>query len=226
MNSMKQIKAQEEVRAQREAEERRERLERETAADMLVLHALLEAEQKAKEIEDAAEEYRARLGSRVQSAKDEMLAQVRRETRAAMAKDAEAEHARAELEIEKDRAAAAETRERLRRRYEAKRPGYVDRVLIGLDYFDASINRVAAWVIGTRNMQKALLNALLQPSATLKAMQDAGDFTRMLMQQEEMKTYPFGAVWEEYCRRQGVPADESWFAQILRYEQEVLSKRS
>lgn len=129
MNSMKQIKAQEEVRAQREAEERRERLERETAADMLVLHALLEAEQKAKEIEDAAEEYRARLGSRVQSAKDEMLAQVRRETRAAMAKDAEAEHARAELEIEKDRAAAAETRERHRRRYEAKRPGYVDRVL-------------------------------------------------------------------------------------------------
>ena len=102
----------------------------------------------------------------------------------------------------------------------------LDRVRIGLDYFDASINRVAAWVIGTRNMQKALLNALLQPSATLKAMQDKGDFTRMLMQQEEMKTYPFGAVWEEYCRRQGVPADESWFAQVLRYEQEVLSKRS
>jgi len=109
---------------------------------------------------------------------------------------------------------------------EIVRNGALDRVLIGLDYFDASINRVAAWVIGTRNMQKALLNALLQPSATLKAMQDKGDFTCMLMQQEEMKTYPFGAVWEEYCRRQGVPADESWFAQILRYEQEVLSKRS
>ena len=109
---------------------------------------------------------------------------------------------------------------------EIVRNGALDRVLIGLDYFDASINRVAAWVIGTRNMQKALLNALLQPSASLKAMQDKGDFTRMLMQQEEMKTYPFGAVWEEYCRRQGVPADESWFAQVLRYEQEVLSKRS
>ena len=101
----------------------------------------------------------------------------------------------------------------------------LDRVLIGLDYFDASINRVAAWVIGTRNMQKALLYALLLPHAQLKALQDAGDFTRMLMLQEEMKTLPFGAVWEQFCAQQGVPADQSWFDEVLRYEKDVLSLR-
>lgn len=101
----------------------------------------------------------------------------------------------------------------------------LDRVLIGLDYFDASINRVAAWVIGTRNMQKALLYALLLPHAQLKVLQDAGDFTRMLMLQEEMKTLPFGAVWEQFCAQQGVPADQSWFDEVLRYEKDVLSLR-
>ena len=100
-----------------------------------------------------------------------------------------------------------------------------DRVLIGLDFFDASINRVAAWVIGSRNMQKALLYALLLPNAKLKALQDKGDFTEKLMLDEEMKTYPFGDVWEEYCRQSGVIADESWYKEIKEYEQNVLSNR-
>ena len=100
-----------------------------------------------------------------------------------------------------------------------------EKVLVGLDFFDASINRVAAWVIGTRNMQKALLYALLLPNAKLKALQDAGDFTEKLMLDEEMKTYPFGDVWEEYCRQSGVPADESWYKEVKQYEKDVLSKR-
>ncbi len=101
----------------------------------------------------------------------------------------------------------------------------LDKVLIGLDYFDASINRVVAWVVGTRNMQKALLQALLQPNEALKACQDAGDFTRKMVLSEAMKTMPFGDVWEEYCRRQGVPADDAWYGQVETYEREVLSKR-
>ncbi|MDD3242597.1 MAG: L-rhamnose isomerase [Eubacteriales bacterium] len=101
----------------------------------------------------------------------------------------------------------------------------MDRVLIGLDYFDASINRIAAWVIGTRNMQKALLNALLQPWDALRALQDQADFTRLMMRTEELKTYPMGAVWEEACRRAGVPAGESWFARVEEYEKDVLRKR-
>ena len=75
----------------------------------------------------------------------------------------------------------------------------MDKVLIGLDFFDASINRVAAWVIGTRNMQKALLYALLQPNKKLKELQDSGRFTELMMLQEELKTFPFGDIWEEYC---------------------------
>lgn len=100
-----------------------------------------------------------------------------------------------------------------------------DRVLIGLDYFDGSINRVAAWVIGTRNMQKALLYALLTPHEQLKKMQDSGDFTRMLMLSEEVKTLPFGDIWDEYCSRQNVPTGSSWYAQVEEYERDVLSKR-
>lgn len=101
----------------------------------------------------------------------------------------------------------------------------LDKVLIGLDYFDASINRVAAWVIGTRNMEKALLMALLLPHARMKALQDAGNFTEMLMLEEECKTLPFADIWEAYCTSQGVPADESWFEAVKAYEQDVLSKR-
>jgi L-rhamnose isomerase len=101
----------------------------------------------------------------------------------------------------------------------------MERVLIGLDYFDASINRVAAWVIGTRNMQKALLCALLQPHKLLKTLQEEGRFTELMMRQEELKTYPMGAIWAEYCRRMGVPGDERWFDQVTAYERDVLSKR-
>jgi L-rhamnose isomerase len=101
----------------------------------------------------------------------------------------------------------------------------LDKVLIGLDYFDASINRVAAWVIGTRNMEKALLNALLMPHAKLKALQDEGSFTEMMMLQEECKTLPFGDIWEKYCEMQGVAADASWYEEIREYEKNVLSLR-
>ena len=101
----------------------------------------------------------------------------------------------------------------------------LDRVLVGLDFFDASINRVAAWVIGARGFEKSLLFALLQPDAELKAMQDAGDFTSRLMLQEEAKTLPFAEVWEEYCRRAGVPAGRTWYNEVAAYEKAVLSKR-
>ena len=109
---------------------------------------------------------------------------------------------------------------------EIVRNNAMDKVLCGLDYFDASINRVAAWVIGTRNMQKALLYALTQPHETLKKLQQEGDFTRLLMLQEECKTLPFGDIWEAYCQRMGVPGDESWYGQILDYERTVLKERT
>lgn len=99
------------------------------------------------------------------------------------------------------------------------------KVLIGLDFFDASINRIAAWAVGARNAQKALLWALLQPDAKLKALQDSGRFTEKMVLMEEAKTLPFGDVWARYCELQGVPADESWFEPVRRYEEDVLSKR-
>ena len=100
-----------------------------------------------------------------------------------------------------------------------------DRVLIGLDFFDASINRVAAWVVGTRSAQKALLFALLQPDEKLRQLQDGANFTEKMVLMEEAKTLPFGDVWAEYCRRQGVPADGDWYAAVTQYEKEVLSRR-
>jgi L-rhamnose isomerase len=101
-----------------------------------------------------------------------------------------------------------------------------DKVLIGLDFFDASINRVAAWVIGTRSAEKGLLFALLQPHERLRRLQDEGNFTERLMLLEAVKTLPFGDIWEEYCRRQGVPAnDEEWFAEVKQYEAEILKTR-
>jgi L-rhamnose isomerase len=109
---------------------------------------------------------------------------------------------------------------------EIVRNNALDKVLIGLDFFDASINRIAAWVIGTRNAQKGLLFALLQPYARLRTLQDSGNFTEQMMVTEEIKTLPFGDVWEEYCRRQNVPAnDEEWFGEIMKYVREVLSAR-
>ena len=101
----------------------------------------------------------------------------------------------------------------------------LDKVLIGLDFFDASINRVAAWIIGTRNAQKALLWALLQPNAKLKELQDSGCFTEKFMLMEESKTLPFSDIWEEYCNREGVPATEAWYAEVAQYEKDVQSKR-
>lgn len=101
----------------------------------------------------------------------------------------------------------------------------LEKVLIGLDFFDASINRIAAWVIGTRNMQKALLYALLQPWEDLKALQNSARFTQLMMETEEMKTYPMGAVWEEFCARNQVPGNQSWFNEVRRYETDVLAKR-
>ena len=101
----------------------------------------------------------------------------------------------------------------------------LDRVLIGLDYFDASINRGAAWVVGMRNMQKALLYALLTPHAALKKLQDSGDYTSLLAMQEELKTYPFADVWDHFCEMNNVPVRQNWLSDIRRYETDVLSKR-
>ncbi len=100
-----------------------------------------------------------------------------------------------------------------------------DRVHIGLDFFDASINRIAAWTIGTRNMIKALLLALLKPQRKLKEFEDKGDYTSRLAIMEDLRTMPFGDVWNYYCMKKGVPADGKWMPIINTYENEVLSKR-
>ena len=100
----------------------------------------------------------------------------------------------------------------------------INRVYIALDYFDASINRIAAWSVGARNMQRALLYALLQPNAKLKALQDSLNYTELLVMQEEMKFMPYGDVWDEYLKRQGVPG-ENWFDEVKSYEKTVLSAR-
>ena len=101
----------------------------------------------------------------------------------------------------------------------------LQRSYIGLDYFDASINRVAAMIIGARNMEKALLKALLTPWHLLKEAQDSYDHTRVLALQEEIKTLPWGEVWEEYLTRQGMVSDSKMFEEIREYEKEVLLKR-
>lgn len=101
----------------------------------------------------------------------------------------------------------------------------LDKVMIGLDYFDASINRIAAWVVGARNMRKALLFAMLLPHGELKKYQDSGNFTKMLAMSEEYKFYPYNEVWNEFCKRENVPQGEKWLEETDRYEKEVLSKR-
>ena len=98
-------------------------------------------------------------------------------------------------------------------------------VKIALDYFDASINRVAAWTVGVRNVQKALLMALLTPHETLKKLQDEGDFTTLMVMQEELKTLPFGEIWAEYCRACGAPQDGEWLPVVKQYEKDVLMGR-
>ncbi|MGI6005553.1 MAG: L-rhamnose isomerase [Christensenellales bacterium] len=101
----------------------------------------------------------------------------------------------------------------------------MDRVFLALDFFDASINRVSAWVVGMRNMQKALLYALLMPHDHLWALQDAGDYSTLMVLQEELKMYPLGDVWSHFCEINGVEPLESWFETVRRYEQDVQLKR-
>ena len=101
----------------------------------------------------------------------------------------------------------------------------IDRTHIGLDFFDASINRIAALVIGTRNMEKALLRALLTPWNLLKKAQDECDHTRVLELEEEIKTLPWSEVWSEYLKEENVPSEQDWYKEVLKYEKEVLSKR-
>ena len=109
---------------------------------------------------------------------------------------------------------------------ELVRGDYLGRVHIGLDYFDASINRVAAWVIGMRAMQKALLIALLEPTAQLQRLEQAGDFTSRLALMEDLKALPAGAVWDQFCLTSEVPVGGDWLAEVKAYEADVLSKRA
>ena len=109
---------------------------------------------------------------------------------------------------------------------ELVRSGKLDSIHIGLDYFDASINRVAAWVIGTRNMLKALLIAELEPTAALKEAELKMDFTERLAMLEEQKSLPWAAVWDYYCAQKGVPVGRAWFDEIRQYEKNVLAKRA
>jgi L-rhamnose isomerase len=109
---------------------------------------------------------------------------------------------------------------------ELVRSGHLhDKIHIGLDYFDASINRVAAWVIGTRNMIKALLIALLEPTGAMKEVELKMDYTRRLVMLEEQKSLPWAAVWDYYCEKMGVPVGTAWFEEVKRYEAQTLSKR-
>ena len=102
----------------------------------------------------------------------------------------------------------------------------LDRTYMALDYFDAGINRISAWTVGFRSWQKALLSAMVTPNEMLKQLQDEGRLTELMVLQEEMKTAPFGDVWTEYCNRCGVSADAAeWFAEIKKYEKEVLERR-
>ncbi len=101
----------------------------------------------------------------------------------------------------------------------------LNRVHMALDYFDASINRISAWVVGFRSWQKALLNALCTPNELLKNLQDENRLTELMVIQEELKTYPLGDVWDEYLRQCGVPAGMDWFHEVADYEEQVLTKR-
>ena len=108
---------------------------------------------------------------------------------------------------------------------EIVRNNALNRVYMALDYFDASINRILAWTVGFRSWQKALLNALLTPNEKLKELQDNNSLSELMMLSEEVKTLPFGDIWEHYCESENVPKDESWFNEIKTYEETVLAKR-
>ncbi|NLL83977.1 MAG: L-rhamnose isomerase [Lentisphaerae bacterium] len=109
---------------------------------------------------------------------------------------------------------------------EIVRGNFLDRTYISMDYFDASINRLAAWVIGVRNARKALLAALLEPYAEMLKAEESGDFTSRLVQQEENKLLPLGAVWNEFCKRHDKPIDGQWLSQVKAYEANVLVNRN
>lgn len=115
-----------------------------------------------------------------------------------------------------------ETREICR---EIVRCNALDRVFAATDYFDAGINRISAWVVGVRNVQKAMLYALLQPNGKLEKLQDSGNMTELMAYQEELKTLPFGDVWDFFCEKCGVPAGMKWLDEVKKYEKDVLSKR-
>ncbi|MBQ3679647.1 MAG: L-rhamnose isomerase [Succinivibrio sp.] len=102
----------------------------------------------------------------------------------------------------------------------------INRVFVGLDFFDASINRIAAWTVGMRNMLKAFLYGLLSPNDEFRKLQDNRNFTDLLVGLEELKTLPFGDVWDEYCRRHDVPLDGQWLSIVKSYEKDVLFKRN
>lgn len=108
---------------------------------------------------------------------------------------------------------------------EIVRGGFLSRVHIGLDFFDASINRIAAWVIGTRSMQKALLLALLEPTDTLKALEAEGDYTSRFALLEEYKSLPYGAIWDYFCLQQDTPVGSAWLDEVKTYERNVLATR-
>ncbi|HFI0027220.1 TPA: L-rhamnose isomerase [Streptococcus suis] len=109
---------------------------------------------------------------------------------------------------------------------ELVRNDLLDKAVIGLDFFDATINRIAAWVIGTRNTQKALLKALLEPTKDLKDMENAFDFTSRLAYTEELKDFPYADVWNYFCLQNDVPVGLDWLTDVRKYEEEVLSKRN
>jgi L-rhamnose isomerase len=109
---------------------------------------------------------------------------------------------------------------------EIVRGDYLDRVHIGLDFFDASINRVAAWAIGTRNALKAALAALLEPTETIQQLERDGDYTGRLALMEEQKMMPLGAIWNYYCQSNDVPAGAEWLEKVRNYESSTLSHRS
>jgi len=108
---------------------------------------------------------------------------------------------------------------------EIVRNNAMERVLLGLDFFDASINRVSAWIVGMHNMQKSILSALLMPLDELGKLQDEGNFTKLMAIQEELKTYPLGDVWNYYMLKNNLPINFEWFKEIEKYETEILSKR-
>lgn len=101
-----------------------------------------------------------------------------------------------------------------------------EHVLLALDFFDASINRISAWVVGMRNMQKALLTAMLRPNEKLKSLQENREFTELMVMQEELKLYPAGDVWNYFCEINGVPAKEDWFQEVKAYENNILLQRN